>query len=152
VRCSALVRRAAGLAWASEWGPGWQGTVDVDSGPVVDASPSSSGFAIGAARAIGDDVTCRALTRSLRAADVVVAWDPQLRLPADNRVSDVVVWRGLIFGPLRAAIGPVPASPAGSARSGRRQPARHPPPARVRPASVSPARVSDMWARASGIV
>jgi hypothetical protein len=107
----ALLHDLAGLAWASEWGPGWQGPVDVDSGPIVplvDASPSSSGFAILAARAFGDEWTFAALTRSLGAADLVVQLDPRLAVLADNAMGNTIVLHGLTFGPLWERLGPPP--------------------------------------------
>lgn len=99
----ALVHRFAGLGWASEWGDGWRGPVDVDSGPIVpivDASPSSSGFALLAARAFGDADTFDALARSLGAADVVVHLDPRLAVLADNPMGDAVLVHALTFGPV----------------------------------------------------
>jgi hypothetical protein len=111
---AALLHSLGGLAWASEWGPGWQGPVDVDSGPIVpivDASPSSSGFAILAARAFDDEPTFEALGRSLGAADLVVNLDPRLGLLADNAMGDVIVWHGLTFGPLWDRIGAPPPGP-----------------------------------------
>lgn len=97
----ALVRGVGGFAWAAEWGPGWRGPQDVDSGPVVpilDASPSSSGFALLAARAFGDDETHARLVRSLGAADLVV---PVL-MPGlgGHPMGDTIVLHGLTFGPL----------------------------------------------------
>ncbi len=109
-----LVGGVPGFAWAREWGSGWRGPVDVDSGPIVpfvDASPSSSGFAILAAKAVGDEATLRDLGRSLGAADLVVQLDPRLAELADNAMGDVIVWHGLTFGPLWAAIGAVPPGP-----------------------------------------
>ena len=99
-----LIHGFAGLGWASEWGAGWRGPGDVDSGPVVplfDASPSSSGFALMAARAFGDAPTRRRLERSLRAADLILALDPRFRrMVADNPMGDVVLLHALTFGPL----------------------------------------------------
>lgn len=98
-----LFHALLGLGWASEWGPGWRGPVDVDSGPIVplfDASPSSSGFALLAARAFGDDRTFDRLARSLHAADLLVAVDPRMATLADNPMGDVIVLHALTFGPL----------------------------------------------------
>ncbi|MCA9491839.1 MAG: hypothetical protein KC621_18030 [Myxococcales bacterium] len=100
-----------GFGWASEWGSGWRGPVDVDSGPIVpilDASPSSSGFAILAAHAFGDAHTARQLSRSLAVADVVVHLDPRLEALADNPMGDVIVLHGLTFGPLWTRLGSEP--------------------------------------------
>ncbi|MEZ4241071.1 MAG: hypothetical protein R3F59_33900 [Myxococcota bacterium] len=101
----ALVRDVAGLGYAREWGPGWHGPVDVDSGPLVpilQASPSSSGFALMAAHAFGDAPTYRRLTRALGAADVVTALDPRLAALAANPMGDVIVLHGLPYGPREA--------------------------------------------------
>lgn len=99
----ALYHDLAGLAWASEWGPDWRGPEDIDSGPivpVVDASPASSGFAILATRAFGDQERHAALTRSLRAADLLVRLDPRLAELAANPMGDTIVLHGLTHGPL----------------------------------------------------
>ena len=99
----ALIHRAAGLAWASEWGPGWRGPADVDSGPIVpivDASASSSGFALLASRAFGDGSLHRQLARSLRAADLLLELDPALAEAAGNPMGDVILLYALGFGPL----------------------------------------------------
>lgn len=104
----ALVGGALGLGWAREWGPGWEGPVDVDSGPIVpiiEASPSSSGFALMAARAFGDRPTARRLERALGAADLVILVDPRLAALADNAVGHAVLAHALTFGPLWAALG-----------------------------------------------
>ncbi|MCB9685142.1 MAG: hypothetical protein H6738_07030 [Alphaproteobacteria bacterium] len=104
-----------GFGWASEWGSGWRGPVDVDSGPIVpilDASPSSSGFAILASHAFGDERTARRLSRSLGVADVVVHLDPRLEQLADNPMGDVIVLHGLTFGPLWARLASEPRTTA----------------------------------------
>jgi hypothetical protein len=103
----ALYRSLLGLGYAREWGPGWKGPVDVDSGPIVpviEASPSSSGFALMAATAFGDEPTRTALARSLHAADLLVRLDPRLAALADNAVGDAVLLHALTFGPLWAEI------------------------------------------------
>ncbi len=99
----ALVDDVMGMAYAREWGPEWQGAVDVDSGPIVpflDASPSSSGFALMASRAFGDDETHQALVRSLDVANVLVHLLPHMISVADNAVGDAVLLHALTFGPL----------------------------------------------------
>ena len=103
----ALYGSLAGLGYAREWGPGWKGPVDVDSGPIVpflEASPSSSGFALMAATAFGDEPSRAALTRSLDAADLLVRLDPRLAALVDNAVGDAVLLHALTFGPLWAEI------------------------------------------------
>lgn len=55
---AALGRTFLGLGYAREWPEGYENGVDVDSGPLVpglEASASSSGLAIAASRAYGDD-------------------------------------------------------------------------------------------------
>lgn len=109
---SALVGRVLGMGYAREWAS--DGVVDVDSGPLVpflQASPSSSGFALMAARAFGDDRTFDALARSLGAADVLVRLDPRLAALADNPMGDVIVLHALTFGPLWEAVRRPPGSP-----------------------------------------
>jgi len=99
-----LYRSIGSLGYAREWGDGWQGPVDVDSGPIVpvlEASPSSSGFALLAAHAFGDEPTYQALLRSLRAADLAGGLTPEL---TDNAVGNAVVLHGLSFGPLWAEV------------------------------------------------
>ncbi|MCA9566697.1 MAG: hypothetical protein KC656_02600 [Myxococcales bacterium] len=98
-----LYHEALGLGWASEWGPTWRGPVDVDSGPIVpilDASPSSSGFALLATRAFRDDRRHAALARSLRAADLLLVLDPRLAELAGNPMGDVILLYALGHGPL----------------------------------------------------
>jgi hypothetical protein len=100
---SELVRSVLGLGYAREWGSGWEGVVDVDSGPLVpwiEASPSSSGFALLASRAFEDDATFASLARSLHAADGLTRLDPRLGELADNPMGDVIVLHALTFGPL----------------------------------------------------
>jgi hypothetical protein len=104
----ALVRDVLGFGYAREWGAGWQGPVDVDSGPLVpilEASPSSSGFALMAAKAFGDARTYASLTRSLGAADLVTTVDPRVAALAANPMGDVIVLHALTFGPLWEKVG-----------------------------------------------
>jgi hypothetical protein len=99
----ALVDDFMGMSYAREWGPGWQGPTDIDSGPIVPilkASPSSSGFALMASRAFGDDETHQALVRSLGVADSLIRLLPHMISVADNAVGDAVLLHALTFGPL----------------------------------------------------
>lgn len=92
-----------GWGYAREWPAGLQGPVDVDSGPLVPllgASASSSGFAIAASRAFGDEAWHGQLTAALGAAEAVMAVHPLLARAADNPVGQAVVLWGLSFGPL----------------------------------------------------
>ncbi|MEQ1565054.1 MAG: hypothetical protein ABMA64_05405 [Myxococcota bacterium] len=105
---ASLVDDLFGFGYAREWPESAVGAVDVDSGPIVpliDASPSSSGFALLAARAFGDEGTYRTLARALGAADVVVALDPRLAELAANPMGDVILLHALTTGPLWERIG-----------------------------------------------
>jgi len=98
-----LVDSSAGFGWAREWSEGLEGPVDVDSGPIVpilEASASSSGFALLAARAFGDEPTRQDLERSLDVADLLLAVMPGMAELSDNAVGEAVVLRALGFGPL----------------------------------------------------
>lgn len=104
---SALYGSILGLGYAREWGPDWQGPRDVDSGPLVpglEASASSSGFALLAARAFGDAQTFDALVRSMGMALDLARVVPGFEELADNAVGNAVLLRGLTFGPLWEAV------------------------------------------------
>jgi len=106
-----LYRQLMGLGWSREWGPGWRGPVDIDSGPMVPvlaASPSASAFALGATAAFGDTPRHQALTASLRVADLLVRLDPRYAELARHPMGDVVVLHGLGFGPLWERLGASP--------------------------------------------
>ncbi|MCB9797810.1 MAG: hypothetical protein H6741_34455 [Alphaproteobacteria bacterium] len=103
----ALAGRFMGWSYAKEWPEGAEGPTDIDSGPIVpglDASASSSGFAILAARAFEDKRWSRQLVGSLGAAQTVMAVHPGLAAAADNPVGQSVITWGLSFGPLWAEI------------------------------------------------
>ena len=107
----ALSHEWLGLGWASEWGPGWRGAVDIDSGPIIpllDASPSSSGFALMASRAFGDERRHRRLVRALAVPDLVLWVWPALAESPEWAMGQAVLLRGLMIGPLweAAALGP----------------------------------------------
>jgi hypothetical protein len=92
-----------GMAYAREWPDSWTGPRDVDSGPlvpVIDASPSSSGFALLASAAFEDEDWHAELERALGAADAVIAVDPVMAAMADNAVGDAVLLYAASFGPL----------------------------------------------------
>ena len=96
-----------GMSWAKEW-PETHSTGDIDSGPIVPyfhASPASSGFALVAASAHGDDAYRRRLVRALRAADALLVIDPRLSTMAEAPMGDAIVRLGLGFGPLWDAVG-----------------------------------------------
>jgi len=105
---AALGRSVLGMGYAQEWPAGAERYMDIDSGPIVpvlDASASSSGFAIAASRAFGDDAWNQQLTRALGAAEVTMAVIPPLAAAADNPVGQSVILWGLHFGPLWDAVG-----------------------------------------------
>ncbi len=104
-----LGRSVLGLGYAREWPTSWEGATDVDSGPIVPgigASASSSGFALLASRAFGDQRWHRQLVRALDAADAIMAQDPELAAMADNAVGDAVILYAFSFGPLWEEVGP----------------------------------------------
>jgi len=98
----ALVHRAFGFAWAGEWPTHAPGTRDVDSGPVIpiiDASPSSSGFAILAARSFGDAELSLELGRTLALAGFPVRDAAGLHYAASNPVGDAVLLYASVVKP-----------------------------------------------------
>lgn len=104
----ALGAHILGMGYAREWPKGVALQEDVDSGPIVpiiDASASSSGFAIVASTAFGDRRWHRQLTRALGAATVLMSMIPALDDAANNPVGQSVVLWGLHFGPLWEAVG-----------------------------------------------
>ena len=105
---AALGRDLLGLGYAREWPEGAQGRADVDSGPIVpllDASASSSGLALAAAKAFDDPTWHRQLTGALGAAEALLAVHPVLAQSADTPVGRAVLVWGLGFGPLFDALG-----------------------------------------------
>jgi len=100
-----------GFGYAREWPASAVGHLDVDSGPlvpVIDASPSASGFFLLASRAFDDRGNHRRLVRALDAADAVIAMDPEMAAMADNPVGDAVLLYAFTFGPLWAEVGAYP--------------------------------------------
>jgi hypothetical protein len=93
----------AGFGYAREWPPTWEGTPDVDSGPIVPlfrASAGSSGLAILGAAAFHDDAYLRQLLTTLRFAGFPTAHGSELRFAASNQVGDAVLLYALVQGPL----------------------------------------------------
>ena len=100
-----------GMGYAREWPASWRGHIDVDSGPIVpgiDASASSSGFALLASRAFEDDAWNDELVRALSASDAIIRVDPRMAAMADNAVGDAVLLYAFSFGPLWEKVGPYP--------------------------------------------
>jgi hypothetical protein len=109
-----LGRQALGFAWASEWPRSWPGGDDVDSGPtvpIVEANAGSSGLALVAARAFGDEDFVRGLVASLELGAFPVDRAGQRRYAAGNDLADAVFFYALSQGPLWArarAVGVTP--------------------------------------------
>ncbi len=106
---AALGGSVLGLGYAREWPEGHGNIADIDSGPIVpfiEASASSSGLAIAAARAHGDTRWSGQLEAALGAAEIVMAGMPHLAELADNPVGQGVILWGLGFGPTWEALGP----------------------------------------------
>ncbi len=90
----------AGFGWAREW-PDGEGTDDVDSEPtipIVGANAGSSGLAIIAARAFGDDELVNELLASYLLAGFPV--DGGAHFAAGNQLADAVLLYALASGPL----------------------------------------------------
>ncbi len=98
---TALGRNFAGFAWAREWPPHTDASDDVDSGPtipIVGANAGSSGLALVAATAFGDDAFADDLVSSLAFAGFPI--DGGARFAAGNHVADAVITYALTSGPL----------------------------------------------------
>lgn len=103
-----LGRVVFGFGYAREWPEQVSGVEDVDSGPIVpgfEASPSSSGLAILAARSFGDRRYANALLAALELAGMPRDDGTTLRYQASNAVGDAVILAGLTVGPLWRALG-----------------------------------------------
>jgi hypothetical protein len=91
----------AGFGWAREWPRSWPGPDDIDSGPtvpIVGANAGSSGLALVAAMAFGDDMFAGELIASLGLAGFPV--DGGARFAAGNQLADAVILFALTSGPL----------------------------------------------------
>lgn len=89
----------AGFGWAREWPSSWPGHDDVDSGPtvpIVGANAGSSGLALVAARAFGDDAFATELLTSLEFAGFPI----DDRYAAGNQLADAVILYARTSGPL----------------------------------------------------
>lgn len=100
-RARAELRGAfAGFGWAREWPSSWPGADDVDSGPTVPllgANAGSSGLALVAARAFGDEAFERELVASLGFAGFPSEGGE--RFAAGNQLADSVLLWAAAFGP-----------------------------------------------------
>lgn len=102
-----LRRRICGFDIAREWPVSARGPADIDSGlviPVLDASPASSGLALVAARAHGDEEFLSGLLRSLEMAGFPIRKGGRLRYAGSNPVGDAVLLYATVLGPLWAEV------------------------------------------------
>ncbi len=98
-----LARRLWGFAWSREWPVQLRTGADIDSGvvvPLVDASPSGSGFALVAAAGFGDAPFLRELQTSVGLAAFPIRDGGALHFAASNGVGDAVLLYALTVGPL----------------------------------------------------
>ncbi|MCK5797324.1 MAG: hypothetical protein KAI47_09080, partial [Deltaproteobacteria bacterium] len=98
-----LGREILGFGYAREWPTSRQGPPDIDSGPIIpglEASPGSSGLALLAAAAFGDEGFYAALSASLDFAAFPVRDHGTLRYAMSNQVGDAVVLYATVVGPL----------------------------------------------------
>ncbi|WP_408888190.1 hypothetical protein ACJ2CR_23410 [Myxococcus faecalis] len=105
-----LIGERLGFAWAAEWPASDARADDIDSGPtipLVNANAGSSGLALVAASAFGDEALLMGLSTSLRFAAFPILEDGGLRFAAGNPLADAVLLYSLTQGPLwRRALSP----------------------------------------------
>jgi hypothetical protein len=98
-----------GFGYAHEWPKSWQGTPDVDSGPIIpglEISAGSSGMAFIAASSFGDDQFLGALAATLDFAGFPSRQDGRLKYSASNQVGDAALLYAATLGPLWQKIKP----------------------------------------------
>jgi hypothetical protein len=103
-----LARGVLGFGWAREWPPSWQGSMDVDSGPVIpvlEVSAGSSGLAFVGAASFGDANYLRDLWATLNFAAFPSNNGRELRHHASNQVGDAVLLYASLIGPVWDRIG-----------------------------------------------
>jgi hypothetical protein len=106
-------KEVMGFGYAREWPPTWEGTPDIDSGPIVpvlNASAGSSGLAVLGASTFHDDAYLQQLLTTLRFAGFPTTRGDELRFAASNQVGDAVLLYAMVQGPLwdrAAGSGPV---------------------------------------------
>ena len=96
-----------GFGFGREWPSSWEGTQDIDSGMTMTPlhiSPSSSGLALVAASAFGDEQLLSALLRSLDYAAFPVRDETGLRYAASSQLGDAVLLYALTLGPAWAEV------------------------------------------------
>jgi len=99
----ALGRSFLGFGYSREWPRGQEGTMDIDSGPLIPifgASASASGLAVLAAAAFEDEGYLRRLMTSLECAGFPTVQEGSLRYQASNQVGDIVLLYAMTEGPL----------------------------------------------------
>ena len=100
---SELAVNTLGFGYAREWPATWRGPMDIDSGPIVpalDISAGSSGQALIAACAFGDDVYLSSLLTSLNFGGFPVKKNGRLRYCAGNSLGDAVSLYSMVLGPV----------------------------------------------------
>lgn len=111
----------AGFGLAREWPRGSAAQEDIDSGvqvPLVEASPSSSAFALMAAASFGDVPALRGLLASLSFAAFPVSDATGTHFAASNAVGDSVILYALTLGPAWEAVRARSARPIGQRHRG----------------------------------
>lgn len=98
-----LGKELLGFGYAREWPPTWEGTPDIDSGPVVPVlgvSAGSSGLAVLGAATFHDDAYLQVLLTTLRFAGFPTSRGDELSFAASNQVGDAVLLYAMVQGPL----------------------------------------------------
>ena len=104
---NALATGILGFGYAREWPQSWAGPMDVDSGPIVpvmEISAGSSGMALIAASAFGDEAYLSSLLTSLNFGGFPIEKDGQLRYAASNQVGDAAMLYAMVLGPAWAEV------------------------------------------------
>ena len=102
-----LARTILGFGFAREWPGGHQGSVDVDSGPIIpifEVSAGASGMAFLGAGSFGDRGYLDELSATLELAAFPVSRDGGRAYAASNQVGDAVVLYARSMGPLWDAL------------------------------------------------
>ena len=92
-----------GFGYSREWPASYQGTTDIDSGPVIpflNASPSASGLAVLGAASFRDKEHFNKLTRSLNSFAFPKEENDGLYYQMSNPLGDAVLLYGFTVGPV----------------------------------------------------
>ncbi len=92
-----------GFGYAHEWPASWRGPADIDSGPIIpwfNISAGSSGTALIAASAFGDDRFLSALAATLDFAAFPARQKGALKYCASNQVGDAALLYATTLGPM----------------------------------------------------